>query len=200
MIPNRPPIVNLFDISTSDGREHFLLANILALIERLGSTTGEGGFVGSSKIYDFCQSLGFSPGQIEFALQRGCLRELMDPSPKLSGEPITSYRITTAGAYSFRELPRHFSYADAMVVDTPIVDPDVRSILGNVGGIGERLKRMEVFLKYLNDQYSPLAQKPVVFDWPSMSQAIASEVSRVQDRYQARKASRSLRHSWRQES
>jgi hypothetical protein len=191
--PAASPIVNLFDISTPDGREHFLLANVLAVIERLGSTSADEGFVASIKVYDFCQGLGFTPTQIKFALDRACLTELLEPSPRFSGGPVASYRITTAGAYTFRELPRHFSYVDAMIVDTPVVDPETRGAIPDANQISERLDRLELFRKYLDAQHSPLTLRSVAFDWPTASQAIASDAAKIRESERRRSVSRNMR-------
>jgi hypothetical protein len=53
--PTASPMANLFDISRPDGKEHFLLGNIPAFIERSGDHGAEG-FVEAAKVYDFWAS------------------------------------------------------------------------------------------------------------------------------------------------
>ena len=191
--PSASPVVNLFDVSMPDGREHFLLGNILSFIQRVGDMASNDGFVEAAKVYEFCQSLGFVPGQIEFALERARTKRLLETSPRFGEGPISSYRITMAGAYTFKELPGYFSYVDAMVVDTPIVDSGIRGTLGNSLNITERLSRMVVFKRYLDDQHIPLAARPVTFDWPACSLRLASEIARIQEAESRREASRNFR-------
>ena len=189
--PTASPVVNLFDISSPDGKEHFLLGNILGFIQRSGDIGAEG-FVEAAKIYDFCQSLGFVPSQIDFALERARFKNLLETTPRFSAGPPESYRITTAGAYTFKQLPKEFSYVDAMIVDTPIVDTEYRTRIVNVEHIGLRLDRMGLFIKYLDKQYSALKSKPVVFDWPSVSRTIQSTVNHVRQIGRQRQAGRRI--------
>ena len=177
--PGASPIANLFDISTPDGREHFLLGNALAFIERSGDATGNEGFVEAGRIHEFCQSLGFTPMQIEFGLRRAAMKKLIDSSPMFTEGQPSMYRITSAGAYTYKELPKYFAYVDAIIVDTPIVDPKARATIGNSQTIGERLDRMEVFRDYLHSQYMPLASKAVAFDWATLNQMLGLQVERV---------------------
>jgi hypothetical protein len=191
--PTASPIVNLFDISRPDGKEHFLLGNILAFVERSGDHGAEG-FVETAKVYDFCQSLGFVPSQIDFSLQRARFKSLVDTAPRFVEGPPESYRITTAGAYTFKELPKEFSYVDAMIIDTPIVDAEYRRRTVNVSDIGQRLDRMDMFIKYLDEQYLPLTSQSVVFDWPSISNWIQFTVRRVRENERLRQAGKTWRN------
>ena len=189
--PAASPIVNLFDISGPDGKEHFLLGNLLGFIQRSGDRGAEG-FVEASKIYDFCQSLGFIPSQIDFALGRARFKNLVETTPRFAEGTPESYRITTAGAYSFKELPKEFSYVDAMIVDTPVVETEFRGRIVNVEDIMQRLDRMEIFIAYLDRQHLPLTSKPIVFDWPSISHSIQATVSHVRDVERLRRAGRRM--------
>lgn len=175
---NASPISNLFDISSPDGKEHFLLGNVLAFIQRSADHTTEG-FVEAARVYDFCQGLGFLPSQIDFALERARFKNLVDPIPRFGEGPPESYRITSAGAYTFMELSKEFSYVDAMIVDTPIIDPEYRPRIGNVSAIHERADRMELFLDYLDAQHSMLTSRAVVFEWLSASAALRSTIRRL---------------------
>ncbi|MBA2726386.1 MAG: hypothetical protein H0U53_10390 [Actinobacteria bacterium] len=59
--PNESPIANLFDISSADGREHFLLSSILEYVSRAAEGTVEQGYVAIESIFDFAQGLRFTP-------------------------------------------------------------------------------------------------------------------------------------------
>ncbi|MDG7001989.1 MAG: hypothetical protein JRN15_23055, partial [Nitrososphaerota archaeon] len=166
--PSASPVANAFDISSPDGKEHFLLPNILAFVDRTGRSVQEG-FVEAEKVHQFCQSLGFFPAQIEISLKRALDRRLLEASPQFSEDPPLAYRITTVGSYTYKELPHFFSYLDAMTVDTPIVDRDVRANLIDSRLLPDRLNRGELFRKYLDAQHMPLNEKSFAFDWLSAS-------------------------------
>ena len=149
------------------------------------------GFVDVQKIYDFCQSLGLAPLQVQIALERSRVKKLLEPSPHFADAATAgSYRITTIGAYAAKELIHHFTYVDAMVVDTPIVDEDVRKRIGDSQFIVQRLDRCEIFRDYLDSQWELLAEKNVAFDWKSASEALEAEIERI-DVQRARRVSRS---------
>ena len=181
--PSASPISNIFDISSPDGREHFLLPNILAFVERTGRSEQEG-FVEADQVHEFCQSLGFFPSQIETALRRAVVNRLLDVSPLFSDDPPLAFRITTAGSYTYRELPHYFSYLDAMTVDTPIVDRNVRATITDSRFLDDRLRRGDLFRKYLSAEHEPLSGKPFAFDWPSTDKILEEEMARISQRTQ----------------
>jgi len=189
--PSASPVANIFDTSTPDGREHFLLPNVLAFVDRTGRE-GQEGFVEADKVHEFCQSLGFFPAQIEVALKRALGKRLLEASPQFSEEPPLAYRITTAGSYTYKELPHFFSYLDAMTVDTPIVDRDVRADLGDSRTLDDRLIRGELFRTYLDAQHTPLGERAFVFDWISATKMLEEEMRRINERMQQQKAESSF--------
>ncbi len=178
--PAASPIANLFDISMPDGREHFLLEIILAYVERTSASGAEEGFVETQKIYDFCQGLGFQPSQINLAIERARRKWLLEPGARFS-DPLgtRNYRITTVGAYTANSLIRYVAYVDAMVVDTPIVDDDVRRQIRDCPSIRERLERLEIFAAYLDRQWPPLAGKGAMFDWRTVSNRLRVGIRRI---------------------
>ncbi|HEX5310030.1 MAG TPA: hypothetical protein VFW38_13240 [Solirubrobacteraceae bacterium] len=82
--PSSSPIANVFEISTPDQREHFLLPLILAHVERTGEVGQEEGFVQLEEIMAFGQGLGFLPTQIEFAIRHATMRRLLQASPLIA--------------------------------------------------------------------------------------------------------------------
>jgi hypothetical protein len=174
-------IANLFDVSTPDGREHFLVANLITFIERSsGTSTGNEGFVELDRVFDFGQSLAFQPAQIRSALDRCLGKKLLEANPKFGqSNTVTSARITTIGAYTIHRLVEMFTYVDAMIVDTPIVDPEIRTKIGDADTIRERLMRAELFREYLNTQWVPLQDKPHAFNWPQVSTELRKDIDRI---------------------
>lgn len=176
--PAGSPIANVFDISSPDGREHFLLPNILAFVDRTGRSEQEG-FVEAKPIHDFCQTLGYFPPQIEISLKRAVAARLLEPSPLYADAPSVAFRITTAGAYTCRELPRFFSYLDAMTVDTPIVDREFRPEIRDCDAVDKRVERGDWFRRYLDKEHETLNGKAFAFDWPAASKDLQEEMSTI---------------------
>jgi len=182
--PTASRIANLFDISMPDGREHFLVPNLVAFVERSsGTSTGNEGYVEIDRVFEFGQALGFQPSQIRHALDRCLGKKLLEANPKFTENlPVASVRITTVGAYTVNKLSSMFAYVDAMIVDTPIVDSAARRGIGDVVTLRDRLDRSESFRTYLDAQWAPLADKPVAFDWRLASAALQRDLQRVERR------------------
>jgi hypothetical protein len=69
-----------------------------------------------------------------------------------------------------------FAYADAVVVDTPIVDDSYRNRITNVFALDERLRRVEVFRLYLDRHWRNLreAAPDLTFNWGQHSERFSS--------------------------
>ncbi len=185
--PQRSPVTNIFDVAFSDPREHFIvpiLLSIFTLAARAG--TGEG-FVETAAVYDSVQGLGFTVEQIDAALVRAHARKLLETSGRripVTGEPMPpAFRATTVGAYHVDRIPKLFPYIDAIVTDTPIFDPNARrAIISSAEFIVARLDRADVFRGYLDRIWASLPAGALIFDWPSCSQAVRSQIALIRDR------------------
>ena len=178
--PSASTITNLFDISIPDSKEHFLLPLVLSLVERLGALGEEQGYVELRKLYDTCQEIGFTPLQINFAIDRALKGKLLESSPRFSdARAKTRVRITTIGAYSVKRLIAFFSYTDAMIVDTPIVDPVARATIQDEDDISHRLDRAEAFCSYLDRAWYPLSDKELPFQWRTVRGRIRGDIDRI---------------------
>jgi hypothetical protein len=189
--PSDSPIANAFDISTFDGREHFLVPMIIKYVQRAGQSGAEQGFAPTHSIYAFCQSLGFSAKQTASALDRCAQKYLLDTSPRFIQEEVRGSdsercRVTSVGVYTIDVLLSEFSYLDAMSVDTPIVDDGFRKRVTGGRTIDERMVRAEIFREYLDSQWVPLRDSDSPFDWHQASDA--ARESMVGVRAGARKA------------
>lgn len=179
--PATSPIANLFDISTADSREHFLLGNIVGFIERSSVAANQQGYVDAAPSYAFAQGLGFSPAQVNFAIRRAIEKKLLEPSPAfLEKAEAVAYRITTIGAYTVKELCKYFAYVDAMIVDTPIVDDEVRAAIGHVDDIDQRLDRCLKFKNYLDKHWTSIGHKNVTWQWPGVSGDLQKDIAAIQ--------------------
>ncbi|PTL55566.1 hypothetical protein [Paraconexibacter algicola] len=178
--PAASPIPNLLDISSDDGREHFIVPLILAHVERIGEVGSHDGYVDVHDIHDAMQGMGFRVEQIESALERAVNGKLLSHQPRAA--PTDSrrlYRITTVGAYLWTKLLGRFTYLDAMIVDTPIVDPSRRREIKDCRAIADRLDRAEIFQKYLDDCWDPIWAEGQAFDWMSASTSLQRDVGTI---------------------
>ena len=184
--PGASEILNLFDISTADGREHFLSPILLAQLVRWAQHSTTDGFVSVSDIYEYLQSLGFNPSQVDWAIERLTHRNLIEtPTKSREGELsklISHYRVTTVGAYYAKRFIAKFEYVDAMVVDTPIVDVGMRVKVANAYNIADRLSRAKIFCDYLDSQWKLLEGQQLVFEWPAIRRFINRDIDYITGR------------------
>lgn len=191
--PAASPIANLFEISTDDGREHFLLMLLLSHVERSGEVGRREGFVGIDEVMAFGQSLGYLPAQVEFALRHGVDKRLFQMGPRRDDETTRRYRITTVGAYTYKKLLGTFIYLDAVVVDTPIVDADAAEAIAHCRNVEDRLLRAGQFVSYLDGQWKGVNSAAVPLDWSHYSELLRADFERV-DRSAKRQASAPRRY------
>lgn len=191
--PGASEIMNLFDISTPDGREHFLSSILLAQLDRWSQRSISNGFVPVSDIYAYAQSVGFNPYQIDWAIKRLLRHNLIElPTKAREAErlvPTSHYRITTIGSYYVRKLIRKFTYVDAIIVDTPMVDKDLRDKIDDVDIITDRLARAELFCDYLDAQWQVLSDQELSFSWPSVRWSIAKDIEYIMGKISIREDS-----------
>ncbi len=181
--PHASTIVNLFDIATPDGKEHFLLSIIIEYISRAASFAGIEGFVDAPNIYEYAQRAGFTPGQIDSALRRALQMNVIEGearrTPNNDDKMPRSCRATTVGVYHIARLMRSFTYVDAIVVDTPILDEVTRGKISDVDNIEDRLVRASTFCKYLDKQWTLVNRDSVGFTWSDVARDLRSDIERV---------------------
>ncbi|MGW0231937.1 hypothetical protein ACWDWO_26825 [Actinopolymorpha singaporensis] len=185
--PSASRICNVFDITSDDGREHFLLCLCLAHIERAGLSAGRNGYLELSNLYEFTQGLGFAQEQVGPQLARAIDKGLIHmPEGRDSGGP---FRITTVGSYMYKSMVTRFTYVDAMMVDTPIVDISVRKNIADASTIRERLNRARMFRSYLDREWKNLAGDSVAlpFNWEVASSRLLADIEGTEERSERRR-------------
>lgn len=181
--PLKSPIINLFDVSTTDEREYFLVLLLISFIEKQGQIGGSEGYAEKETVYRFAQELGFHPTQIRIALRR-CLEKNLIGSPLGGlGDDVSRYRVTTIGAYCVKRLAFLFTYIDAILIDTPLLDAPVRKQILNEHHIEGRLDRAMIFVNYLDTIWSQLPTEfQQHFDWAHGTTKIRTEITRIKDK------------------
>jgi len=186
--PDRSPIANLFDVSYVDSKEHFLLPLVIGLLASSNTPGVEEGFVEASKVYEHLQALGFTPEQIDAAIIRGHDKKLLETGARRIPQPgqvmPQTLRATTVGLYHTNRLCQQFSYVDAVVVDTPVFDQHVRSLIHDVPTIEQRLERAEIFRQYLDEQWTKFnaREAETFFNWNTASNALKNQMAFIKSR------------------
>lgn len=179
----RSAVANVFDVSRNDPREHFLLPLCVGELARSGGEAGEGGFVETGRLYERIQGLGFTPEQIDSAIVRGCRKKLIETAarriPEAGQGMPAALRATTVGIYHAEKLTRLFAYVDAMIPDTPILDRAHARKIRDVQDIIDRLERAEAFREYLDAQWERVGEARGIFDWPSASADLKTDIERA---------------------
>ncbi len=191
--PNQSQIPNLLNIFHSDPKEHFLKPIFILTMESLARNYSDAGFVDSERIYSSLQNLGFTPTQIDVNLMRSMDTGLIIPSGDrtFTGEQnlSRSYRVSTLGAYCVHFLLNNFVYIDAIIVDTPILNKEIRSKIKDAVDIEDRLERTEIFRGYLDALWSDYGLQSDIFDWRIYSENISRDISKIKNFIERRKTS-----------
>lgn len=184
--PATSELINVFDISSFDGREHFLTLILLAQIDRWGQAQASDGYTPHLTLVEFAQNCGFQVSQTKYALDRLLKRKLIETNTKVSDESASyslSYRITSVGAFYHMRLISMFAYVDPLVIDTPIIDPEVRSKMADVDALDQRLERAKIFYNYLAVQWKQVARPEVAFDFADAHGKLLNNISNIQERF-----------------
>lgn len=179
---NASEICNLFDVTIEDGKEHFLMPIMLSFIQRQGETAGSDGYVDIGELYRFLQPFGFLQEQVGSHVQRALAKRLLNaPEGRGEGGPL---RITTVGSYMYKSMIQRFTYVDAVIVDTPIVELEWRKKITDVRAIIDRLDRAQIFRQYLDEQWnrSNLTDSGSGFDWRLVSSELGVDMGTVRER------------------
>jgi hypothetical protein len=74
-----------------------------------------------------------------------------------------------------------FTYIDAMVTDTPILDIDMREKIHDAQDIGDRLAREDIFTRYLTDQWKTFRTDVPEFDWRNIEADLNKNIARIRE-------------------
>ncbi len=184
--PSRSPIANILDITTVDPKEHFLQPIIIAYLRHPAIERSDEGFVPVEKVYEYCQGLSFMPEQIDVAIIRCFSKRLIEtaarriPIPgKIDGFGV---RPTPIGLYHIHELLGNFSYLDAIIVDTPILDAELEQHINEAHTLAERVERVLVFREYLDRAWSFFHSPDLPLDWKDKSTELLALLMRLSKR------------------
>lgn len=176
--PHSSMALNVFDIVTVNPNEHFLLPITLGYLNSDGKHKSKDGYVHIDTIIAEMQNLGFNPASAMAAIHEANNKKLIESAERvtyeeseesiLSAKELENFRLTTIGAYHLRRWLTEFSYLDAMSLDTPILDEEIRAQLKeqvNSFYILDRYNRAVMFRSYLSKVWYESNLKPTYFDW-----------------------------------
>ena len=180
--PDASDIANLFDVIESS-REHFISSLCLDYLLRK-SNSSQNGFISTNDIIEYLQDSGFKFHQIEHCLLRLVYKGLLETEARkllnLGDSLPKSIRITSIGSYHLQKLISSFVYIDAIIVDVPIFNEQIRAGVKDEQQIFYRLKRCQSFCKYLDDCWADAGFTNTGFDWPQVSENLKKEIARIE--------------------
>jgi len=179
--PKGAVFINVFDLRHSEPIEHFYKLFLLDFLNRSSSSGIQHGYCRLKDIVNYSSQLGYTIDYtkemtkelLQFKYCRTSTRE-----DSLSDDNIL-IGITSLGRYHINVLVKKFTYIDAMVIDTPIIDDTVRSKINDIKPIAERLKRAKLFLGYLDDCSNHLQDEDAKTVWQKISSEIRSNISEI---------------------
>ena len=184
--PTNQEIVNIFDVRHYNPNEHFILPIFLSLLDDYSRNSRNHGFISIKEMYSYMQGVGFTPSQIDSLLNFAYSRKLFETSNK--GDILELFnndlmiRITSIAAYHLRFLMNSFTYVDAVIVDTPIFNDDVKGKILNVFNINERTERAKIFVDYLNAIWEKVSLKTSLLNWPLAYNALLKDIKSVKEK------------------
>ncbi|MBL9075246.1 hypothetical protein [Tabrizicola sp.] len=176
---------NVFDVSESDHREHFLKPAILAFLYSNSGLANRDGYVMGEDIINEMRKLSFEEDQTRHGLRKLSRNRLVEAPHAHFREiqvnegvlpEVFHYRATSIGMYHVRKWIGTFSFLDAVSIDTPVFDEAVRAKLVEVAGsfaIHHRMEKARLLRSYLEEQWLASGIATSYFDF--------SEIVRSQD-------------------
>ena len=176
--PDDSVVINAFDISNDNPKEHFLILILLSMIDKLGRITKNEGFVNTIDLFTNLQLIGYNEFEVEHSIFRLLDKSLIATTDYHEETIPSKVRILPAGAYTLLKLANKFTYIDSMIVDTPISLRDFNDKIHDVVSIEERIDRAGLFIEYLSKAWSDMDIE--YFNWPEYKTQIQRELSNIQ--------------------
>jgi hypothetical protein len=192
-VPESPSSLafNLFDLRSYDLREHFLGPLILSYLSSDIAPRDRDGFVSTTAMVAEMQIWGFLPEQLYNCVRRLTNRKLVETTSRITfeedlvgliGDVPDSFRSTSIGLYHIRRWIATFGYIEAMSLDTPIFDEEVREQISSKlesFEIAIRYDRAVLFRNYLSKVWDQSFIRPPYFDWEEALKSGRSPFSNV---------------------
>jgi hypothetical protein len=182
--PSKSPFINLFDIQNAEPSQHFLKLAILHYLSKIPPDGATKGYMQLSDLVKYLATLGYSfntsVSTTEVMIEKHYVRKPVIYDSKLNESD--KIRITSLGRYHIYSLITLFQYLDATIIDTPIIDESIRAEIDDVTNISARLKRTELFLKYLDDSANYVQDKEIRAVWEKISSDAKENLLEIKNR------------------
>jgi hypothetical protein len=182
--PSVSPFINLFDLRHGDPSEHFMNFLILHYLAKFPQESPDRGYESIGQLLLYMSTLGYSFNTalegIKALMGKLCVRRPVDADSSL--QESDKVRISSFGRYHLFSLASDFQYLDAMIIDTPILDEEIRNKMADVSDINLRLERMDNFLEYLNSCASHIQDKEFQPAWQEILSQAKANVKEIRDR------------------
>lgn len=183
------PITNLFNITSHDSREYFLIILIIYYLKTINKNKTEGGYLNSKFLVEELQNEGFTPKAIENSIKYALSRKLIESSnkriPEFMSEMPIQLRETSIGVYHIINLVQNFTYMEGILYDTAILDEiefeKLKNYSFNNSDIIERLKRTTLFIEYLNNVWNN-ANFKTSYPWLTYTEKLKVNMIRIRNK------------------
>ena len=184
--PTNTEIINVFDVRHYSSNDHFIVLIIISLLDDFSKNSRNSGFVTITETYSYLQGLGYTPPQIDSALNHAYAKNMFEISQK--GDKLDTeiqdlqIRATNLAIYHLHYLIKSFTYIDAIIIDTPVFDSSIRGDITNVINIEHRINRAIIFKRYLDEQWIKSNITSNYFNWKTFSKSLSCDIDRIANR------------------
>lgn len=181
--PTNTEIINVFDVRHYNSNEHFILLLLIGILDDYSKNSRNNGFVSIPETYSYLQGIGFTPPQIDSVLDFAYAKKMFEISQK--GDKLDTeiqelqIRATNLAIYHLHFLIKSFTYIDAIIVDTPIIDSTYRGNISNTMNIKNRIDRAIIFKEYLDKQWEKSNITSNYFNWQQFSGELFYDIEKI---------------------
>lgn len=178
------PFINVFDIMHAQRIEHFLPLCALHYLSRAAVSGPSRGFTARRDLTAYLSGIGFSLQASDEALRKLEAKQLVTQAiPQSEGNSDhRRFRITSLGSFHLHHLCHVFQSLDAMTLDTPILDTEVRKRMVDTTSIKERVERTKSFLGYLDQAITDIRDDTVLAFWKERSAKARNGMVEIEER------------------
>jgi len=179
----KSPFINIFDIQYEDASEHFLKIAILHYLSKTPNIRQSNIYSNTNDLISYLTSLGFSYNisidSIKTLIKKRYIHRAINHG-EISDED--TIKISSLGRFHIFNLLSVFQYIDATIVDTPILDENIRDKIKDVYTLDDRIERTELFLSYLNTCIIHIIDSEIRAVWEKIYQKALENIEEIKMR------------------